>query len=118
VALTDANGTTVQTYEYSVYGHVAACDPNHSDPFMFTCWRPGELGYRNQPRTLLDRLFLSSCSARGARNRLQVLQEEICTCIEQCGAIGNPVKLVSFGSGPAGRFEMLLPEKMMQVSWT
>jgi RHS repeat-associated protein len=36
VALTDANGTTVQTYEYSVYGHVAASDPNHPNPFMFT----------------------------------------------------------------------------------
>jgi len=41
VALTDANGTTVQSYAYSVYGHVAASslrsrataedgsDPNH-----------------------------------------------------------------------------------------
>jgi len=29
VALTDSNGTCVQTYEYSVYGHVAASDPNH-----------------------------------------------------------------------------------------
>jgi RHS repeat-associated protein len=36
VALTDANGTTVQSYEYSVYGHVAASDPNHPNPFMFT----------------------------------------------------------------------------------
>jgi RHS repeat-associated protein len=48
VALTDANGTCVQTYEYSVYGHVAASslrsrvtaedgsDPNHPNPFMFT----------------------------------------------------------------------------------
>jgi len=36
VALTDANGTYVQTYEYSVYGHVAASDPNHPNPFMFT----------------------------------------------------------------------------------
>lgn len=23
-------------YEYSVYGHVAASDPNHPNPFMFT----------------------------------------------------------------------------------
>jgi len=36
VALTDVNGTCVQTYEYSVYGHVAASDPNHPNPFMFT----------------------------------------------------------------------------------
>ena len=48
VALTDANGACVQTYEYSVYGHVAASslrsrataedgsDPNHPNPFMFT----------------------------------------------------------------------------------
>ena len=35
-ALTDAKGTCVQTYEYSVYGHVAAEDPNHPNPFMFT----------------------------------------------------------------------------------
>jgi hypothetical protein len=36
VALTDANGTCVQTYDYSVYGHMAASDPNHPNPFMFT----------------------------------------------------------------------------------
>ena len=48
VALSDSNGTCVQTYEYSVYGHVAASslrsrataedgsDPNHPNPFMFT----------------------------------------------------------------------------------
>ena len=36
VALSDASGDTVQTYEYSVYGQVAAEDPNHTNPYMFT----------------------------------------------------------------------------------
>ena len=36
VALSDAGGDTVQTYEYSVYGQVAAEDPNHPNPYLFT----------------------------------------------------------------------------------
>ena len=37
VALSDSNGDTVQTYEYSVYGQVAASDPNFlTNPYMFT----------------------------------------------------------------------------------
>ena len=37
VALSDSNGDTVQTYEYSVYGQVAAEDPNFlTNPYMFT----------------------------------------------------------------------------------
>jgi len=36
VALSDAAGDTVQLYEYSVYGQVAASDPNHPNPFLFT----------------------------------------------------------------------------------
>jgi len=36
VALSDSAGDTVQTYEYSVYGQVAASDPNHPNPFLFT----------------------------------------------------------------------------------
>jgi len=36
VALSDSDGDTVQTYEYSVYGQVAASDPNHTNPFLFT----------------------------------------------------------------------------------
>jgi RHS repeat-associated protein len=36
VALTDASGDVVQLYEYSVYGQVAASDPNHPNRFMFT----------------------------------------------------------------------------------
>jgi len=35
-ALSDANGTTVEVYEYDVYGQVAASDPNHPNPFLFT----------------------------------------------------------------------------------
>jgi RHS repeat-associated protein len=34
--LTDADANTVQLYEYSVYGRVAASDPNHTNPFLFT----------------------------------------------------------------------------------
>ncbi|HRS11581.1 MAG TPA: RHS repeat-associated core domain-containing protein [Sedimentisphaerales bacterium] len=36
VALSDADGDTVQVYEYDVYGQVAASDPNHPNRFMFT----------------------------------------------------------------------------------
>ena len=36
VALSDAGGDTVEVYEYSVYGQVAASDPNHMNLFMFT----------------------------------------------------------------------------------
>jgi len=37
VALSDSAGDTVQTYEYSVYGQVAAEDPNFlTNPYMFT----------------------------------------------------------------------------------
>ncbi|MBN2132197.1 MAG: RHS repeat-associated core domain-containing protein [Sedimentisphaerales bacterium] len=36
MALSDAGGDTVQLYEYSVYGQVAASDPNHPNPFLFT----------------------------------------------------------------------------------
>jgi RHS repeat-associated protein len=36
VALSDADGETVQTYEYSVYGEPAASDPNHPNPYLFT----------------------------------------------------------------------------------
>jgi len=35
-ALSDSNGDSVQSYEYSVYGQVAAEDPNHPNPYMFT----------------------------------------------------------------------------------
>ena len=37
VALSDSNGDTVQTYEYSVYGQVAASEPEFlTNPYMFT----------------------------------------------------------------------------------
>jgi RHS repeat-associated protein len=36
VALSNSSGNTIQTYEYSVYGQVAASDPNLTNPFMFT----------------------------------------------------------------------------------
>jgi len=35
VALSNASGDTVQTYEYSVYGEVAVEDANHTNPYMF-----------------------------------------------------------------------------------
>jgi hypothetical protein len=34
--VSDSGGDTVQTYEYSVYGQVAAEDANHPNPYMFT----------------------------------------------------------------------------------
>ena len=36
VALSDSNGGSCQTYEYTVYGRVAAEDPKHPNPYMFT----------------------------------------------------------------------------------
>jgi len=37
VALSDSNGDSVHTYEYSVYGQVGASDPNFiTNPYMFT----------------------------------------------------------------------------------
>jgi len=36
VALSDGDGDTAVVYEYSVYGQVAASDPNHRNPFLFT----------------------------------------------------------------------------------
>ena len=36
VALSDSDGDSCQSYEYSVYGQVAAEDPNHPNPYMFT----------------------------------------------------------------------------------
>jgi len=37
VALSDSNGDSVHTYEYSIYGQVAASDPNFlANPYMFT----------------------------------------------------------------------------------
>jgi len=36
VALSDSSGNTIQRYEYTVYGRVAAQDPNHPNPYMFT----------------------------------------------------------------------------------
>ena len=62
-------------------------------------WRCLEIVYRNEPRKILDRFFLNSRSAKGARNRLRIMQEELHKCIEQRSNSGNPVKLVSFGSG-------------------
>jgi len=39
VALSNSSGTTIQTYEYTVYGDVAAEDPNHPNSFLFTSRR-------------------------------------------------------------------------------
>jgi RHS repeat-associated protein len=36
VALTDDSGDTVELYEYSVFGQVAASDSNNPNPFLFT----------------------------------------------------------------------------------
>ena len=36
IALSDEDGNTVQTYEYTVYGQVAAEDVNHPNPITFT----------------------------------------------------------------------------------
>jgi hypothetical protein len=35
-ALSDSYANTVQTYEYNVYGQVAASYPKHTNPYMFT----------------------------------------------------------------------------------
>ena len=62
-------------------------------------WRCLEIVYRNKPQKMLDHFFLNSRSAKGARNRLQIMQEELHTCIELRSRPGNPVRIVSFGSG-------------------
>jgi len=36
VALSNSNGDSCQSYEYSAYGQVAASDPNNPNPYMFT----------------------------------------------------------------------------------
>jgi RHS repeat-associated protein len=36
IALTNSSGSTVEVYEYSVYGEVSASDPNHPNRFLFT----------------------------------------------------------------------------------
>ena len=36
VALSNSNGDSCQSYEYSAYGQVAVSDPNHPNPYMFT----------------------------------------------------------------------------------
>jgi len=36
VALSNSNGDSCQSYEYSIYGQVAASDPSHPNPYMFT----------------------------------------------------------------------------------
>jgi ubiquinone/menaquinone biosynthesis C-methylase UbiE len=58
-----------------------------------------ELVYKNEPRKILDRFFLNSSSAKGARNRLRILQEELHKCIEHRSISSNPIRVVSFGSG-------------------
>ncbi len=63
-------------------------------------WRCLELVYENKPRKLLDRYFLGSRSARATRNRLQIFQEEILQGILQYSYDYNPVRIISFGSGP------------------
>jgi hypothetical protein len=75
-------------------------DLAHESLIQAGSWRCLEIVYQNKPQTLLDRFFLSSRSARGARNRLRIMQEEIRNCIEQYGCTDNPVRLTSFGSGP------------------
>ena len=63
-------------------------------------WRCLEIVYRNQPRTLLDRFWLSSRAARGARNRLQILTKELCAIVRDRAKRGEIVNLLSLGSGP------------------
>ena len=63
-------------------------------------WRCLEMVYRNQPRKLLDRVFLGSRAARGARNRLRVIGDELCKLVEERAKLHNPVRVISFGSGP------------------
>jgi len=63
-------------------------------------WRCLEIIYRNEPRKILDYIFLSSSSVKGTRNRLRIFQEEICKCVHQYSQTSNPISLISFGSGP------------------
>ena len=52
IVLSDEDGDTVQTYEYSVFGEVAVEDANHTNPYMFAGRRyDAEIGlYYNRAR--------------------------------------------------------------------
>ena len=63
-------------------------------------WRCLEIVYRNEPHTLLDRFWLSRRAARGARNRLQVLTEELGQIVRSIARKDGRVRLLSLGSGP------------------
>jgi hypothetical protein len=47
IALSDAAGEAAVLYEYSIYGQVAASDPNHPNPFLF---RRPRVRQGNRPR--------------------------------------------------------------------
>ena len=76
-------------------------------------WRCLEIVYRNEPRTLLDWFWLSSRAARGARNRLQILTEELCAIVRDRAQRDGAVNLLSLGSGPGheilGCVEQMIP---------
>jgi len=63
-------------------------------------WRCLEIVYRNEPQTLLDRFWLSSRAARGTRNRLQILTEELRAIVRNRAKMGETVNILSLGSGP------------------
>lgn len=47
VALSDSDGDSCQSYEYSVYGQVAAEDPNHTNPYIGRFLQTDPVGYGN-----------------------------------------------------------------------
>ena len=63
-------------------------------------WRCLEIVYRDEPQTLLDRFWLSSRAARGARSRLRTLTENLCEIVQSRATAGGAVRLLSLGSGP------------------
>ena len=101
VALTDANGTCVQTYEYSVYGHVAAEDPNHPNPFMFIrlrrIHRPG-IRCRNRPATqMAGKPLQLPCPANGVSSKRLTLRRNDQSLFKKTIGYGDAVKRIHGG---------------------
>jgi len=91
VALSDAAGDTVQLYEYSVYGQVAASDPNHPNPFLFTGRRfdtdTGLYYYRARYYNPYIGRFLQTDPARQGMNSYAYCGNNPIGCVDPSGSI-------------------------------
>ncbi len=103
VALSDADGDTVQVYEYSVYGQAAASDPNHPNPFLFTARRfdseTGLYHYRARMYNPYIGRFLQTDSAQQGMNLYRYCSNDPVNFVDPSGLVA-----VAFydGSDPGG----------------